>query len=88
MCPEVKARGRNDEAGSRGIEAERLAMINIDKVKQFIADARQELRKVTWPTKQQTMTSTWVVLAVTVVISVFLGLVDLAFSKIIGFILK
>ncbi|MCR4287505.1 MAG: preprotein translocase subunit SecE [Deltaproteobacteria bacterium] len=63
-------------------------MINIDKVKQFIADARQELRKVTWPTKQQTMTSTWVVLAVTVVISVFLGLVDLAFSKIIGFILK
>ncbi len=63
-------------------------MINIDRVKQFIADARQELRKVTWPTKQQTMTSTWVVLAVTVVISVFLGLVDLAFSKIIGFILK
>ncbi len=63
-------------------------MINIDRVKQFIADARQEIRKVTWPTKQQTMTSTWVVLAVTVVISVFLGLVDLAFSKIIGFILK
>ncbi|MEK7679576.1 MAG: preprotein translocase subunit SecE [Deltaproteobacteria bacterium] len=63
-------------------------MINIDRVKQFIAEARQELRKVTWPTKQQTTTSTWVVLAVTVVLSAFLGLVDLAFSKIIGFILK
>ncbi len=60
----------------------------IGRAKQFFSDAKQELKKVTWPTRQQTMTSTWVVLAVTAALSIFLGLVDLAFSKVIGYILK
>lgn len=60
----------------------------IGRAKQFFSDAKLELKKVTWPTRQQTMTSTWVVLAVTAVLSIFLGLVDLAFSKVIGYILK
>lgn len=63
-------------------------MGKIDKAKQFVGEARQELKKVTWPTKQQTITSTWVVLAVTFVLAIFLGLVDLIFSKLVGLILK
>lgn len=63
-------------------------MEKIDKAKEFLAESKQELKKVTWPTKKQTMTSTWVVLAVTVVLSIFLGLVDLVLSKAIGYILK
>lgn len=63
-------------------------MEKIDKAKQFIGEARQELKKVTWPTKQQTVTSTWVVLAVTFALAIFLGLVDLVLSKLIGLILK
>ncbi|MBI5902923.1 MAG: preprotein translocase subunit SecE [Deltaproteobacteria bacterium] len=63
-------------------------MEQIDKAKQFLNEAKQELKKVTWPTKQQTMTSTWVVLAVTFVLAIFLGLVDLVFSKVIGLILR
>ena len=62
-------------------------MSKIEKGKQFFLESRQELRKVTWPTKQQTMTSTWVVVAVTAILAIFLGLVDLGFSKIIGLIL-
>lgn len=64
-----------------------LSNLKIDKAKQFFSEARQELKKVTWPTRQQTTTSTWIVIAVTVVLSIFLGLVDLVFSKIIGYIL-
>ena len=62
-------------------------MSKIEKGKQFFLESRQELGKVTWPTKQQTMTSTWVVVAVTAILAIFLGLVDLGFSKIIGLIL-
>ncbi len=65
-----------------------LSGISIEKAKQFFTEARQELKKVTWPTRQQTMTSTWIVIGVTVVLSIFLGLVDLLFSKIIGYILR
>lgn len=63
-------------------------MEQIDKAKQFLNEAKQELKKVTWPTKQQTMSSTWVVLGVTFVLAIFLGLVDLVFSKFIGLILR
>lgn len=62
-------------------------MEKIDKAKQFLAEARQELKKVTWPGRQQTIQSTWVVFLVTIVLAVFLGLVDLAFSRIVGLII-
>lgn len=62
-------------------------MGKIGKAKDFFNESRQELRKVTWPNKQQTVNSTWVVLAVTVVLAIFLGLVDLVLSKVIGAIL-
>ncbi len=63
-------------------------MISIDGTKKFVTEARSELRKVVWPTKQQTMSSTWVVIVVTFVLAGFLGLVDLFLSKGIGFIIK
>ena len=55
-------------------------MEKLDRAKEFFNESKQELKKVTWPTKQQTITSTWVVVAVTVVLAVFLGLVDLVLS--------
>ena len=62
-------------------------MGKITKAKDFFNESRQELKKVTWPSKQQTVSSTWVVLAVTVILAVFLGLVDLVLSKAIGLLL-
>jgi preprotein translocase subunit SecE len=53
------------------------------KVKQFLKEAKIELRKVTWPTPKQTLASTSVVIIVVVIISLFLGVVDFGLSKII-----
>lgn len=53
------------------------------KVKQFLKEAKIELKKVTWPTPKQTLASTSVVIVVVVIISVFLGIVDFGLSKII-----
>ena len=59
----------------------------MDKVLDYIRESRAELRKVTWPTKQQLWYSTIVVVIVTLIASAYLGLVDLLltglFSKII-----
>jgi preprotein translocase subunit SecE len=54
-----------------------------EKVKQFLNEAKIELKKVTWPTPKQTLASTSVVIVVVVIISVFLGVVDFGLSKII-----
>ena len=62
-------------------------MITIGKARQFVSESRQELKKVTWPSKQQTMNSTWIVIAVTALLSVFMGIVDMGLAKIVGLVM-
>lgn len=57
------------------------------KIRQFLEEARAELKKVTWPTRKQTFASTAVVLIVVIVVSLFLGLVDFGLAKIIKVLL-
>ena len=46
-----------------------------------------ELRRVTWPTRQETMRLTLMVISVSVVIGIFLGIVDLGFSRLVDVML-
>ncbi|MDO9586134.1 MAG: preprotein translocase subunit SecE [Syntrophales bacterium] len=57
------------------------------KVKQFLSEAKAELKKVTWPTRKQAVASTAVVIVVVAIIAIFLSLVDLGLAKIIKLIL-
>ncbi len=63
-------------------------MEKLDNAKQFLTEARGELKKVTWPTKQQTISVTWVVIILSFILAVFLGLVDFGLSKLVKYILK
>ncbi|HHD11561.1 MAG TPA: preprotein translocase subunit SecE [Deltaproteobacteria bacterium] len=63
-------------------------MEKIDKAKQFFSEARAELKKVTWPTREQTMNATWVVIVMVIVVSLFLGLVDFLLSTLVRYILS
>lgn len=59
----------------------------MDKVLDYIRESRAELRKVTWPTKQQLWYSTIIVVIVTLIASAYLGLVDLLLTGIFSKIL-
>jgi preprotein translocase subunit SecE len=50
-------------------------------IQQFFNEVRGEFARVSWPTREATLTSTGVVLFVTVVIAVYLGLIDLGLSR-------
>ncbi|NPU85136.1 MAG: preprotein translocase subunit SecE [Syntrophaceae bacterium] len=58
-----------------------------EKVKVFLAEAKAEFKKVTWPTPKQALASTSVVLVVVIIMSLFLGLVDFSLVKILRLIL-
>ncbi len=47
-----------------------------------------ELKKVNWPTRQEAMNLTLIVLAVTFGMSVVMGLLDFVFSRFFGLIFK
>ena len=54
----------------------------------FVGETLAELRRVTWPTRQETMRLTVMVIAVAGVVGIFLGLVDMAFSRAMDVILR
>ena len=54
----------------------------------FIKEARAELKKVTWPNKKQLISSTVVVIITVALVAIFLGIVDLIFSRIVTIILQ
>lgn len=58
-----------------------------NKLVRYFKEVRAELRKVVWPTRQTTLRLTGIVVGVTVAMSVFLGLLDLVFSKLFGLII-
>ena len=47
----------------------------------MVGEVVSELRRVTWPTRQETMRLTIMVLAVSAAVGVFLGIVDLGFVR-------
>ncbi len=57
------------------------------KIKQFLREVRAELRKVTWPTFKMAMASTSVVIVVTLIVSIFLGIVDFGLTRLIRLVL-
>ena len=54
---------------------------------QFLREVKAELKKVTWSTRKQTIGSTVVVLILVMIISFFLGLVDIGLSNIVRLVL-
>ena len=54
------------------------------EVRHYLAESRFELRKVVWPTRQEAMRLTWVVMIVVVVISLIMAGFDLVIQKAIA----
>lgn len=54
----------------------------------FLKEVRSELSKVSWSTKQELLASTGLVIVVTVLMTVFIGIVDLGLSKFLSAIFK
>ena len=55
---------------------------------QFLREVKIELKKVTWPSRKQTIGSTAVVVALVLLISLFLGFVDIGLSNLIRAVLQ
>ena len=54
---------------------------------QFLREVKVELKKVTWPSRKQTLGTTAVVLTLVFIVSAFLGVVDMVLSGLVRLIL-
>ena len=54
-----------------------------EKIKKFLVEARVEMGKVTWPTREELKGSTKIVIVATFIVTVFIGVVDQLLTLII-----
>lgn len=54
-----------------------------EKIIAFFQDVVKEMKKVTWPTKQELLESTRVVIIVCIVLAVFTYVIDMLISQVI-----
>lgn len=59
-----------------------------EKIKEFLREVKVEIKKVVYPTREELIGSTWVVIITVIVVSLFLGIVDLGLSKVVSIALR
>ena len=47
----------------------------------FVTDIVEELKKVTWPTRKETVRLTTVVIAISLIIGFYIGIIDVLLAK-------
>jgi preprotein translocase subunit SecE len=53
------------------------------RVRNFIAESQFEMRKVVWPTRDETIKTTGIIIVVVIILSLLLGLIDLILKTVI-----
>jgi len=57
---------------------------SVNELKNFVVETWQELKKVTWPTRRETLGATAVVIILVLLTSLYLGLVDMVIQYVIS----
>lgn len=52
-----------------------------NKLVQYFIDSKAELKKVTWPTQQETIRASILVIVISIVTALFLGLIDILLNR-------
>lgn len=53
----------------------------------FFTETKQELSKVNWPSREELVQSTWLVIVVTMILAGFIAIFDLIFSYLVRIVL-
>jgi len=59
----------------------------VNRIATFIREAREELKKVNWPTRKELIESTKVVIVASILLAAFIGLLDFVLTKLTNLII-
>jgi preprotein translocase subunit SecE len=61
---------------------------SVERLKEYFREVFLEAKKVTWPSKKDTVKGTYIVLITVIITAIFLGIVDVGLAKIIQALLR
>lgn len=59
-----------------------------NKALKFFRETKSEMKKVSWPSKEQLFHNTIVILAFVIIVTIVLSLLDVGFEKILSFVIR
>ena len=59
----------------------------IQKIKNFFREVKVEAKKVNYPSREELIGSTWVVIVTVMVVSLFLGAIDTGLGKLVNYLI-
>jgi preprotein translocase subunit SecE len=59
-----------------------------EEIKRYLREVWSELKKVSWPQRKEIVASTVVVILCTFIIAFFLGIVDAALQRVLGYLIR
>lgn len=87
----AKKPGKNQVVKLRPKKSKSFALPNVkeywDRSVQFVKEAWIELKKVTWPSQKETLGATAVVLILVILVSAYLGMVDMLLTRLMKIII-
>ena len=58
------------------------------KIANFLTEVKIELTKVSWSTRQELIGATGVVIVITLILAVYIGIVDISLSRLLTFMIQ
>lgn len=58
-------------------------MLKVEKITEFLKESKIELKKVNWPTKEETVRYTAFVIGLSILVALFLGVLDFVFLQLL-----
>jgi len=78
-----------DSGGQQAQKASPASLgAKISQLKEFFEESKVEIKKVVWPSRKETVATSIAVVVFTVVVALFLGVVDFGLSQLISVILS
>ena len=87
MATAVKVKNEESQSG-KGAELAQKVTGTVADTREFLHDVRIEMRQVTWPSREDVISTTGVVIATVFFFGVFLWIVDLAVQRGVAYVFK
>jgi preprotein translocase subunit SecE len=87
MATAVKVKNEESQGG-KGAELTQRVTGTVADTREFLHDVRVEMRQVTWPSREDVISTTGVVIATVFFFGVFLWIVDLAVQRGVAYVFK
>ena len=88
MATRTVKTGSEESQGGMGSELGSKVTGTVADTREFLRDVRVEMKQVTWPTREDVVSTTWVVVVTVAFFGVFLWLVDLGVQRVVQAIFK